>query len=260
MANNKGKKKLSKAGKGLLVVIIAVLVVLVAFIVRPKTTSVDTDIAINTSAPVEVTATPKPTMNPELEGLEEDYMEKAQVNSEYIGVLKFDSGIVEQNVVQYVGDNLKYERTSWDLQESSQGAAFIDYRNQFTDQNLMIYGHYVYYDDAAMFSKLELLMDESNYEANKELTLTIGPDQIRHYVVTDVFYYNVNSDSPDYHEPNYTEEEFNTYYNLVKEADFYDTGESITYDDSWLTLQTCVRNHDELREIIICKEVERITK
>ena len=38
---------------------------------------------------------------------------------------------------------------------------------------------------------------------------------------------------------------------------FYDTGVSVDYNDKLLTLQTCVENHSELREIVLLKEVSR---
>ena len=43
-----------------------------------------------------------------------------------------------------------------------------------------------------------------------------------------------------------------------KEIEFYNTGIEITPVDRFLTLQTCVENRDDLRLIVIAKEVEVI--
>lgn len=240
--------KLNKTGKRLVRIGIALLILLVGVFFFAANKKED-------EAPEATVEFTEPTPTPELTEQQQNYQEKLVVNPEYIGVLKFDSGLIEQNVVQST-DNEKYLNTTWDLQEDEIGAAFFDYRNMDDDQNYIIYGHYVYYDDSAMFTKLELLLDESNYEANKTITLTIGEDVEKHYLITDVFYYDVSTDTPDYHETNYTEEDFNTYYEQVAESDLYITGESISYTDHWLTLQTCVRDHDELREIVLAKEVQ----
>lgn len=239
--------KLNKTEKRLIqiVIVLLVLVVCLFFYGTSKNSEIQPETAIE--------STPTPT--PELTAQQKDYQEKIAINPDYVGTLKFDSGLIEQNVVQCSENNEKYLTTSWDLQEDEKGSIFFDYRNTDDDQNLILYGHYVYYDDSAMFSKLELLLDESNYEANKMITLYIGEDVVHHYLITDVFYYDANTDTPDYHEPNYTEEDFNTYYSQVSQMALYITGESISYTDRWLTLQTCVRDHDELREIVLAKEI-----
>lgn len=252
--NEKKKVKLTVAGKLLAVVFAVALIFLITQIVSLIHTF---NKAVDSAETITATVAPTPVPTEESTSLQEqEYKERYAINSEYIGVISFDSGLITQPVVQNLDGNEKYLNLSWNLQESSQGAAFIDYRNTTSDQNIIIYGHYVYKDNTAMFSKLELLVDEENYDANKYITLTVGPKENRRYLITDVYYYDMNSDSPKYYETEYDTEAFNTYYTAVKEADFYDTGETLTVDNHWLTLQTCVRNHSELREIVLAKEVD----
>lgn len=106
-----------------------------------------------------------------------------------------------------------------------------------------------------MFTPLENLMDQNNYEANKYIDISFSSTDKRKYVITDVFYYQMQSETLKYYKVNYDSDYFAQYYSAVKEADFYDTGESLTMDDHWISLQTCVRNHDELREIVLAKQV-----
>jgi len=183
-----------------------------------------------------------------------DYAERKAVNPDYVGSLVVGDSLVVENVVQGQ-DNEKYLHQSWDLQQTTQGAAFMDYRNNLDDQNLIIYGHYVYYDATKMFTPLEKLYQQENYEANKNITLTLN-GEVRNYLITDVYYYIMDDDTLMYFNTSYDPQYFKTYYAAVKDADFYDTGESLTIDDHWLTLQTCVRDHDELREIVLAKQVD----
>lgn len=185
---------------------------------------------------------------------EKTYEANKQINPDYVGELAFDSGLVDQNVVQ-AADNEKYLTLSWDLKDSTSGAAFMDYRNTMDDQNLIIYGHYVYRDVTMMFSPLEQLKDQKNYEANKYIELKLGNNETRKYLITDVFLYTMDDQSLEYYYTNYGEDYFKEYYAAVKKADYYDTGETLSYSDKWLSLQTCVRDHDEQREIVLAKQV-----
>lgn len=46
----------------------------------------------------------------------------------------------------------------------------------------------------------------------------------------------------------------------IEIKEFYHIDEDLTIDDRWLTLQTCVRNRDDLRLIVLAKEVNRTEK
>lgn len=181
------------------------------------------------------------------------YESRKAVNEEYVGELTVGDSLVHENVVQGK-DNEQYLNEAWDHTASTHGAAFMDYRNTLDDQNIIIYGHYVYHDTSKMFTPLEKLTDRSNYEANKNITLTLD-GVTRNYLITDVYYYVMNDNTMMYYNTSYDAEYFKVYYAAVKSADFYDTGEKLTLDDHWLTLQTCVRDHDELREIVLARQV-----
>ena len=55
--------------------------------------------------------------------------------------------------------------------------------------------------------------------------------------------------------PDFNLDYFNDYIEAAGNAALYDTGAEFDFNDRFLTLQTCVQNHDELREIVLCKEV-----
>ncbi len=240
----KTKKKLTKAGKILFAILIVLILLIVTLITKPW------NLMKHDSNAVTATPSSEPSASATIDTT---YAENAAVNPEYIGNLKFDGGLLDQNVVQ-ADDNEKYLSLAWDLTESAHGAAFLDYRNTLDDQNLIIYVHFVYADESLMFGPLTQLKEEANYEANKTITLSLE-NETREYLITDVFYYEMDSDSLQYYYTYYDEDYFNTYYAAVKKADFYDTGETLTMDDHWLSLQTCVRNRDDLRLIVLAKEV-----
>ncbi|MEG2329944.1 hypothetical protein, partial [Anaerorhabdus sp.] len=66
-----------------------------------------------------------------------DWEKRHEINPEFKGQIKFESQLLKENVVQGK-DNEKYLALSWDLEETSQGSIFMDYRNHIEDQNLIL--------------------------------------------------------------------------------------------------------------------------
>ena len=191
------------------------------------------------------------------------------------GIIKFDSALIDLPFVQGV-DNDFYLRRNWLTNEYSElGSIFMDYECSLDSKNIVLYGHYVYssyevLDDDGnkldnsklMFTPLSKLIDENNYEANKYVSLVLE-DEVRTYEVVSVFYCNLVKDGEDYYPEDYmeyylsefTDEYFDKYKEKIKSLEFYDTGVDFSNSDNLLTLQTCVENREDLREIVLCKEV-----
>lgn len=182
-----------------------------------------------------------------------DYQQWKEKNDDYVGYLYFESGLVEQPVVQSE-DNEYYLNVTAEKEQSTHGAAFLDYRNSLSDQNLIIYGHYVYKDESLMFSPLHKLKEQEQYDANRRIVLELA-DEVREYEIAKVYYYEMGNENLEYFHPQYEDEQLQNYLNSVSEKEFYDTGVEITSQDRFLTLQTCVRNRDDLRLIIIAKQI-----
>lgn len=168
--------------------------------------------------------------------------------------------------------NDTYLRKDWlTMNYDEEGSIFLDSSNdkELNDQNLIIYGHYVYKSYEASgthkFTPLEKLIDKENYEDNKYITLQLK-DEIRTYEIAIVFYVDTYVDSASnvrypkegyiYYYPNYSEEYFDTYISNAYKDAFYDTGVKVGFDDHILTLQTCVENKDDLREIVVAKLIK----
>ena len=193
----------------------------------------------------------------------QEYNKNKKINEDYVGLLKFDSGLIEEDVVQ--GEtNETYLRTDWHTGKyDEEGSVFMDSESNLADQNITLYGHYVYesYDSSRThkFTPLELLLEEENYEANKTLTLKLE-NETRKYMIVAVYLCNlldelVVPENLKYYTTNFTEETFATYKQEVEKIQQYDTRVSYDFNDKFLTLQTCVKNHPEQRQIVLCKEI-----
>ena len=217
----------------------------------------------------------------DLEKLQAMWKENYEINDDYVGQIIFDSGLLNLPFVQGASNNT-YLRTDWQtMKYDIEGSIFLDSSNKLDDMNLTIYGHYVYpeYDTERthMFSPLEKLLEEENYEENKHLIIVLS-DGIREYEVAEVYfcqlypyegeyvytddemqYYwrNIGEDYFNYDDLSVSEEYFDNYLKLVNDSHRYDTGIKLSKDDKFVTLQTCVYNRDDLREILILKEVKR---
>lgn len=208
----------------------------------------------------------------------EEYDNYYSINNDYIGQIIFESGIINEPVL-YSSINSYYLRKNINKEYSIQGSVYLDERNTINDQNLILYGHYTEpgftnydgYDPNVrpMFSNLELLLDKENYETNKTVYLYLK-DEVITYEVACVYYcplikdeetneYVYVTEGYEYYITNYSEEEFNTYKETIKNNQRYETGIGLTNYNNYLTLQTCVNAREDLREIVLCKEVSRST-
>lgn len=176
-----------------------------------------------------------------------------ETNDEFIGVITVGT-LIEEEVAQSQ-DNEKYLNLSFDKKEDTQGSVFMDYRNQLSDQNLIFYGHFVYKDESAKFSPLHQLKEKENYSKNRFITIDLI-DEVRIYEIAYVYYYEMDNPNLEYYHPDYGNE-LEGYLKSIEEKAFYKTKVKITSEDKFVTLQTCVRDRDDLRLIVVAKQVNK---
>ncbi len=231
------------------------------------------------------------------------YDENKAINPDYTGELIFDSGLIDVSFVQakscfrddgelytfytedgkvvtdatnYTGNDV-YIWTYWKTGEydynDNGGSNFMDYRNNLSDQNLIIYGHHfsVWNDETRTkaFTPLEQLLEEENYAPNRYVTLVLE-DEIRRYEIASVYnfdafnedhlknmqYWRVEYNYDDYADNSYDAGYYRNYIEAVRKAQLYDTGVDWTTDDNTLTLQTCIGGHaGELYEIVVLRQI-----
>ncbi len=203
-----------------------------------------------------------------IEELRQEYLTDKAINEDLTGILYFQSGLIHQPVFQGY-DNDYYLYHDWQTGEYlSWGCAAMDYTSDPAAQkmNTVIYGHYVYPertpDRTIMFTPLGLLMQEENYEANKYLAY-MTEDTIHYYEIALVFDVPLEDHIyiPDgfwYHLTDYEESFWNDFIRNARGRQYYETGVDLTYGDHTLTLQTCIEDLPDNREIVLCKEIARV--
>ena len=187
----------------------------------------------------------------------EKWKELHELNPDFIGYMKFDSGIIEQPIVQ-TNDNKHYLSHSFDNSWNTCGTIFIDASNQLTDTNLIIYGHNVYYDNTAMFSPLERITDEDFLRNNSTLKIWYEMEEVSYQII---YFYSFDTDDYgiyDYQLRNFvSEEEFDEWIRYVDERNLIESEANIGFGDRFITLQTCRKYDPDHRLIILCKEISR---
>jgi len=163
----------------------------------------------------------------EIHPLKALWLANHEINSDYIGDLVFDSGLIDVSFVQakscykpngdlyhfytedgrvvtnpegYNGNDV-YIWTYWKTGEydynDNGGSVFMDYRNDIDDQNLIIYGHHfsVWNDESRTkaFTPLEKLLYEENYKENSTLKLILE-DEVRSYELVAVYNFDATDD------------------------------------------------------------------
>ena len=185
----------------------------------------------------------------------ESFDKLKEVNKDYVFYLEFDSGIISLPIVQSY-DNDYYLRRSFKRKSSQQGTPFVDYRNLLNDDNITMYGHYVYADASKMFTPLTKLKKQENYETNKIVRLHFR-DETRTYVVAYVYEFDYTKTQYDYTIRNFASQEaLDDFFAYPKKHQYYDTNVDIELGDSFITFQTCVRNQDTKRLIVVAKQIE----
>lgn len=214
---------------------------------------------------VDPTPTPEATDDPATDDkviiydpyFELSHDELKEINDRYVGKITVGNLIHEtivhsRNNADYLNYNLKKE-------PNGLGTVFMDYQNKrdMSDQNIILYGHYVYYDDELKFTPLYKMMSQEIFDENKYITLDLI-DETRYYEIVSIHYYKIGSEGVEYDYPNYTKSYFNGYMSHVQKNNRIKTEETLSYEDNMLTLQTCVRDREDLRLIVIARQIDEI--
>ncbi|MBQ6217179.1 MAG: class B sortase [Erysipelotrichaceae bacterium] len=235
-------------------------------------------------------------MDPKLRSM---WLSNREISEDYIGQIIFDSGLIDLPFVQardvykedgtpyifYDADgnlvedlenhtgNDVYLWTSWKTGEYDRyeegGSVFLDFRNDLSDRNLIIYGHHFARDwdpqGKKQFTPLDFLLSEENYEDNRYLSLILD-NEIRRYVVTNVFTIDTEDEyeqqiirtDMDYDlngnaDPSF----FNGFIGYIDKISRYETDEAVEDGDHLLTLITCIEHQPRYRQVVLCRELDR---
>lgn len=124
--------------------------------------------------------------------------------------------------------------------------------------NLIIHGHNM--KSGAMFGRLTDYEDKDYYASHKEIILHTEECQ-KNYEIIAVFRSQVFKKTDDvfkfyqFFQAN-TEEEFENFYQNIKDMSIYDTGVTAEFGDHFITLSTCVYHVKNGRFVVVAKEIE----
>lgn len=225
----------------------------------------DMDIAVHSETEPAVTqvvevvtteeyTTPVTTEPPEITPYgSQDWSAKAQelnqYNSDVVGWINITGTSISQQVVQS-SDNEYYLKHSPYKTSSNHGALFMDFRNNFGEDeaaqsdNIIIYGHYT----SAMFKELHNYKNiYSFYEENPIIELSSLYENYLYKIYAFGVVYGVQGTDFEFwnyvdfpmHSELSAQEDFNHYLNKVQEKTLIRTNVDVQYGDKLLTLSTC---------------------
>lgn len=201
--------------------------------------------------------TPSPTATPEPVMLEK-YADLYRENSDLVGWLSIEGMVIDYPVMQCEDDEY-YLHHDFYGQDSKYGCLYVRNRADVKTPgtNFIIYGHNM--KDGSMFGDLDLYRRESFFQEHPVICFDTLYEE-RTYEILAVFrsqVYNSDDDVFRYYQfyEAQTREEFDDFYENIKELSLYDTGVTAEFGDSFLTLSTCAYHVEDGRFAIVAKKL-----
>ena len=196
--------------------------------------------------------TPTPVVNP--------YRDSFLANSDMAAWLQIPNTGIDYPVMWTPDDEEYYLRRGFDGSDDKNGCLILDTDSNLNPltTNLIIHGHNM--KSGAMFGTLTDYEDEAYYQEHKNIILYTRECR-RNYEVIAVFRSQVYKKTDDVFKfykffQAETREEFEDFYNNIKELSFYDTGLTAEFGDCFITLSTCSYHVEQGRFVVVAKEVE----
>lgn len=216
-------------------------------------------VQIDTSTPAPpAEETPAPAEGSER--IPNPYADSFLANKDMAAWLQIPGTDIDYPVMWTPEDETYYLYRAFDGTENKNGCLLLD-----TDScldplttNLIIHGHNM--KSGAMFGNLTDYEDKDFYENHKSIILYTEECQ-RNYEVIAVFRSQVYRKTDQVFKfykffQADTREEFDDFYNNIKQLSQYDTGVTAEFGDHFLTLSTCVYHVEQGRFVVVAKETE----
>ena len=178
-------------------------------------------------------------------------------NSDFIGYLKFESGLLETPVVQGQ-DNDEYLLKSFEGKYDTQGVPFMDAMASKYSTNITIYGHNVYYDADAKFSPLERLAYDDTVKDNQTVLFYLDDEYRKYQVIAVLYITSEEEEEIDYAQSAFiTNRQKNEWIQFMMRKNMIHSETNPSIFDNYLTLQTCRKWNDNEHLLVICREINR---
>lgn len=230
---------------------------------RPTTEA--TESASTAESEPAVTATPEPSTEEtapteEITRVPNPYADSFLANKDMAAWLQIPGTNVDYPVMWTPEDETYYLYRAFDGSENKNGCLLLDDESCVDPltTNLIIHGHNM--KSGAMFGNLTDYENKDFYENHKNIILYTEECQ-RNYEVIAVFRSQVYRKTDQVFKfykffQADTQEEFDDFYNNIKQLSQYDTGVTAEFGDHFLTLSTCVYHVEQGRFVVVAKEVE----
>lgn len=188
------------------------------------------------------------------------YADSFLANPDMAAWLQIPGTDIDYPVMWTPEDDTYYLYRDFEGNENQNGCLLLD-EDSCPDPlttNLLIHGHNM--KSGAMFGNLTDYEKESFYEDHKQIILYTKECR-RNYEVIAVFRSQVYKKTDQVFKfyqffQADTEEEFDYFYQNIKELSQYDTGVTAEFGDRFITLSTCVYHVTNGRFVVVAKEVE----
>ena len=178
-----------------------------------------------------------------------NFDELMKMNPDTIGWIRFhpDPSQISYPIVKGK-DNSEYLKKTFSANENTLGAIFLNVDNNadFMDKNTIIYGHRM--KDGSMFRHLQDYEEKSFWESNPYFYI-YTPDgrEITYHIYSAG---QVEDTSDTYLTSFESEEAYQSFLNMTKEASLYDTGVELNAQSAIVTLSTCTSASDNHRFVV----------
>ena len=163
-------------------------------------------------------------------------------NPDTIGFIKVMGTNINYPFVQNI-DNDYYLNRSYDKTYNNAGWIFLDYRNnEFNDKNTIIYGHGRI--NGTMFGSLKDTL-KSSWQNNKD-NYIIKISTEKENSIWQIFSVYKIATTSDYLQTTFSDNEFESFINLIKGRSSYNFETNVTNEDKVLTLSTCYNDNDKM--------------
>ncbi len=175
-------------------------------------------------------------------------------NPDTIGFIKVMGTNINYPFVQTL-DNDYYLNRSYDKTYNNAGWIFLDYRNnEFNDKNTIIYGHGRI--NGTMFGSLKDTL-KSSWQNNKD-NYIIKISTEKENSIWQIFSVYKIATTSDYLETSFSDNEFESFINLIKGRSSYNFETNVTNEDKVLTLSTCYNDNDKM--VVHAKLIKYVQK
>lgn len=197
---------------------------------------------------------------PEPERIENPIKDYYLQNEDMIAWLYIPDTPIDYPVMYTPEDEEYYLKKGFDKKGNANGCLILDTDSTINpySTNLIIHGHCM--NSGAMFGTLSKY-EKEEYGKEHSMIYLYDMDREHRYEVIAVFRSQVFKKSDTcfkYYKffNAQTEEEFDYFYENIKEMSVYDTGVEAEFGDNFITLSTCAYHVQNGRFVVVAKEVE----